>query len=332
MRLRYPLADVRRMALSQAERARRGLDPCIQPLIITPCPTPLSLKGRCVPRSEAEWGGAGGEGEGAQQYYIIAGHLRHAGNVYLKGQAPLLNCLVRHYPDEAAMLAEMRGENGVRADISPLGWARHYHDSLAADSTLTIQRLVRESGKSLHFVQEHLRLLELAAEAQALIDNGSIHFGALEHLLKLPTAQLQAQAASRFARRHSSLTAIQRGVEALLAQRPPKHQRLVKTERIKPEAAPAVPATVGLPADLPANLKELRVSAATTCALCSEKPRGLAEPAWHLALSAAGETCVNCDLRTIKGACGGCPLPEMLSRLVRTATGLRPQNGNGLSH
>ena len=105
MRVRYPLNDVRRMGLSQAERARQGKDPCVHDLVITPGP------------------GLRANGSRPHLWYIVAGHLRHAGNAWLGAKAPPLNCRVEFYADEAEMLADMSAENGVRSEPSPLGWA-----------------------------------------------------------------------------------------------------------------------------------------------------------------------------------------------------------------
>jgi hypothetical protein len=105
MRRSYAPEDVRRMAINQADRAKRGLDPCVHPLIVTPGPSQ-----QYNPRRH-------------KRLIIVAGHLRHAGNSWLGKDAPLLNCIVRYYADEQAMQADMSTENGVRADISPLDWA-----------------------------------------------------------------------------------------------------------------------------------------------------------------------------------------------------------------
>ena len=57
---------------------------------------------------------------------------------------------------------------------------------------------------------------------------------------------------------------------------------------------------------------------ALTCAGCSAPGKlKLVEPAWHIALQAAGVVCDTCSIRGDKGACDACALPEMLSRVTR---------------
>lgn len=300
MRLTYHLADVRRMGLSQIARVRRGLDPCIQPLIIT-----LGPGQNYDPHRHAR-----------ATFTIVAGHLRHAGNAWLKQSAPPLNCLVRNYADESAMLAEMRAENGMRADISPIGWARHYQASLAEDKSLTIQRLARESGKSLHFVQSRLDLLRLSPVAQELIDRGDLPLGAAQPLLELDDQAIQAKAAKSLAHRHASVKTIEKQVAALLTAQ--------TAQRKKPtRSTPTRPAVDGLPASLPKSADSLSAFRTQTAAACAKCDIGhslpLAEPAWHFALKAAGETCACCGLQSLKGACGGCPLSEVMTAVVRAA-------------
>lgn len=313
MRLTYHLADVRRMGLSQVARVRRGLEPCIQPLIITLGPGKAFNPKRHDPLTT--------------HFTIVAGHLRHAGNAWLKKDAPPLNCLIRNYPDEDSMLAEMRTENGMRADISPLGWARHFQASLAEDPSLTVNRLARESGKSVRFVTSRLSLLSLQPAAQKLVDSGALPFGAVEHLLNIEDPQTQVKAARSFANSGAKVNTIRKRVEALLAAERPKP---------KPRAAlRKLPAVDGLPDSLPtASLSALRTQAASACSHCDiGQTLPLAEPAWHIALKAAGETCDCCGLQTLKGACSGCPLAEVMASVVRQAranaaapqrAGLRP--------
>lgn len=305
MRLTYHLADVRRMGLSQIARSRRGLEPCIQPLIIT-----LGPGQTYHPHRHAH-----------ATFTIVAGHLRHAGNAWLKKEAPLLNCLVRDYPDEASLLAEMRTENGLRADISPLGWARHFHTSLAADPALTIHHLARESGKNLHFVKQRLDLLKLTPVAQELIDRGDLPLGAIPLLLELEDPATQAKSAKSFAHSQATLKTIEKRITALLAAQ--------AVQRKKPtRSTPKRPAVDGLPASLPKpsdSLSALQTQAASACAKCDiGHTLPLSEPAWHFALKASGETCECCGLQSLKGACGGCPLAEVLTAVVRASRQPQP--------
>jgi len=303
MRQRYPLAEVRRMALSQIELSRRGHDPCIHPIVVTPGP------------------GLRYDPHLHETLIIVAGHKRHAGNAYLKKRAPLLNCIVRYYPDEQSMLADMRTENGLHSDPGALGWAINFKTAL--DDGVPLRRLVRESGKSRAQINQYLDLLTLTPSAQDLVDRGDLPLGAIKHLKRLADPKRQEKAARRFAQKRWSLKQIDNVVGAML-QRAPAMRRIVKEERVKAASYPAVPATVGLPPVLSATVGDLREAASNICAACGVNTLKAAEPAWHIALAAAGETCTHCDLRTIKGQCSACALPEMLSRVARQVSGLRP--------
>ena len=318
MRLRYPLREVRRMALSQAERARQGLEPCVHALVVTPAPTP----GR---------------------YIIVAGHLRHAGNVYLKDKAPLLNCIVRHYAGEAEMLADMAAENGIRAEISPLGWARHF--GTQRDAGKAVKQMARESGRSVPQVRLYLSLLDLSAAAQDLIDRGDLPVMAARHLIVIDDRRAQATAAREFAEHKATLRQIALGVQALRAQQvtsttPDGNGHTKGVNGVNGHALEAAPAQVPalaaprliiqpetpaihrLPAslddDMEPTLADIRTTSRQVCAECEiGKGLPLKEPAWHIALVAAGQTCRCCNVRTLNGACKSCPLPDMLKRVVQ---------------
>ena len=290
MRRHYPLDDVRRMALSQAERALQGLDPCVQPLIVMPMP--------------------GGD---PSKYLIVAGHLRHAGNAYLKARAPLLNCIVRSFTDDAAVLAEMSTENGPRADISPMDWAEHFRRQLALGHTY--RQICRESGKSRAWVQAHLGLLELGPVSQALIDAGDIPVGAGPSLLQITPRPLQDTAARQFAKDRSPVGEIKATVAAVA---PKRAKSGPKPKAALTNAQKAVrPATDRLPARHSATFRDLRAAVRASCGACEiSRPLPLSEPAWHLALAAAGETCDCCGLQDAKDACSSCPLVDMLKRVT----------------
>lgn len=319
MRRTYRLADVRRMAVSQADRARRGEPPCVQPIIVTPGAGERPYDSRKHPK-----------------LIIVAGHLRHAGNVYLGREAPRLNCVLRYYANEADMLADMSAENGIRAEVGPVSWAWHYQSQLADGKT--VGQVARDAGKSVHVVNETLQLLKLGQVAQDLIEAGDLALGACAHLVRVTDGRVQAAAARKFVSAGFSVRQMEVAVDAICGgqaplkrvgrpAKPGKAQpprRIIKMERVKNVD---VPSLVGKPAALPATLGDLRTAAREICGACEiGGPLNDKEPAWHLATAAAGQVCTACDLRTIKDACSACPLPEMLSRVTRDLAGKRPGN------
>lgn len=296
MRLHYRATDVMEMAMSQAERVKRGQEPCVQSLVVTP--------------------GAGVRYEAKcdQRLIIVAGHLRHAGNVRLGMDAPPLNCVVHEYPDEESMLADMRTENGKRVEPSPLGWAANFRASMDADKT--VRDLARESGKTVHFVETMLDLLNLAPAVQKLIDTGLLPISAIKHLKRIDDQRLQTDIAKKAAKHAAGESGVRLAVERSLAKpqakKPPR-------PGVTPRPAPAVR---GAPKDLNASLGDIRRSASQTCQACEAYGKlVVSEPAWHIALEASGRTCEACSIRDEKDACEACALPEMMTRIVRSLAG-----------
>jgi ParB/RepB/Spo0J family partition protein len=295
MRRKYPLHDVRRMGLSQATRVAQGLPPCVHPLVVTPGP------------GKHYTGGRG-------HLIIVAGHLRHAGNCWLKDRAPALNCIVREYKSDQDMLADMSAENGIRTDPGPLDWATLYQREIDGGQK-TLRQLVRESGKSPQTISQYLALLKLPAAVQQIIDDGRLPLGAIKLLLGLESPGMQITAARKAVERGYSLHQLQLHC-SLVGKR-------IAAGSHRKSAAPdatAVPATDGLPANSKADWPDLRFAAASYCSRCDVNARlGAKEPAWHLATAAAGQVCTDCDLRGIRGSCAGCPLPAVLSAALRQA-------------
>lgn len=313
MRRLYKLDDVRRMALSQAKRVARGQPACIQPLIVTP--------------------GAGETTYNSAKHHkliTIAGHLRLRGNRYLGAKAPKLNCVLRFYANEADMLADMSTENGIRADPGPVSWGLHFRDLLDNEGA-NLRDLARDSGKSVQTIRELLALLDLAEPVQTLIDNGQLQITAADQLRRIKSAALQAKAAKRFVRSDTPVHQMKLVVDHLLDpagksayQNSTSFKKKIPTQAEEAsrltrwDDAPAAPALEGQPAELDATLEDLRAAARFTCIKCPiSTEHGQPEAAWHLATAAAGAVCSGCNMRLIKEACNSCPLPQMLSRVVR---------------
>ena len=285
LRRGYSPTELQSMAESQLRLVERGMPPLIHPIICTPGP------------------GEDYDKRKTQQLYIVAGSRRHAGNATLGKNAPLLNCIVRYYPDESSLIAAMRVENGQRKDLSPMEWGVHFDEAIKAGEPLP--QLVRESGKTTHQIGIYLALLKLAPESQTLVDSGDLPLGAIDYLLHIPNPAKQVNLANRFAKQKYTL----KRMETAVAMYVPKK----KSKQI------ARPATHELPKELPASIANLRSAAAITCHTCDIGNKlTTREPAWHLAMNAAGETCETCEIKDIKNICAGCPLAAMMSRVART--------------
>lgn len=280
MRRSYSDSELHSMAQSQLALVQRGMPPLIMPIVATP--------------------GPGVDYDQNKPLYIVAGSRRHAGNATLGDKAPRLNCLIRYYPDEHAMLAAMRTENGIRKDPTPLEWAIHFDEALKGGTPLHV--LCEESGKSNYQVESLVGILALSPAAQTLIDDGALPLRASPLLAKISDPAKQTKLAKHFAAHRFTLKRMETVINSIVA---PK------------EKMPRHPATNNLPSDLHTGLDDLRAAADTTCRHCDIGLRlTVREPAWHLALKAAGEVCETCDIKSI-AVCKGCPLASMLSRVAR---------------
>jgi len=275
MRREYPLAQVRRMAISQAARARKGEAACVQPLIVT-----------------------------------VAGHLRHAGNEKLGLKAPPLNCIVRFYATEADMLADMGTENGVRADPGLLGWAHYIQQRL--NDGVKMHELLQQTGLALNRVSQLQQLLTLAPAVQKLIDGGQLPLGAVGHLTRVADPAIQVTLAQKLAEQSATIRDAEMAVNALFtsgAAKPKTTQGARKRT--------ATPALEGLPEALPATTQHVRQAAAKACGRCELSAGRMSEPAWHIALAAAGHACKECGLQAYNDVCKACPLAMAMKDVVQ---------------
>lgn len=288
MRRTYAAGDVRRMAVSQLERARRGEPACVQPLVVTPGP------------------GVTYDPAVHTTLTIVAGHLRHAGNASLKASAPPLNCLVRHYATDADMVADMGTENGLRADPGVLAWAHYIHGELAAG--VKMHTILQRTGLSLGRVRTLETLLQLASPVQQIVDQGQLALGAVEPLSRVVDPAAQVDLARELAERKATLQQVDLAVKAWLA----RQSGLTPAPKGRGRGrAASVPALEGVPATLPATARQVRQAARLACHQCGSDPR-LDEPAWEIAVAAVEQTCNACDLRGFEVVCKSCPLAQAM--------------------
>lgn len=299
MRRTYGTADVRRMAVSQLERARRGEPACVQPLVVTPGP------------------GVTYDPAMHTTLTIVAGHLRHAGNASLKAASPPLNCLVRHYATDADMVADMGTENGLRADPGVLAWAHYVQGELAAG--VKLHQILQRTGLAMSRVRLLETLLQLATPVQQLVDQGQLALGAVEPLSRVMDPAAQADLARELAQRKATLQQVDLAVKAWLAQQ--SGDAPAPKGRGRKRVA-SVPALEGVPAHLPVTARQVRQAARLACHQCGNDPR-LDEPAWEIAVAAVDQTCNACDLRGFEVVCKSCPLAQAM-RSVAEMVG-RPQ-------
>jgi ParB family chromosome partitioning protein len=155
---------------------------------------------------------------GAEQYEILAGERRwRAARLAGLTQVP---AVVRDVPDEAALGIGLI-ENIQREDLNPLEEANGLK-RLIEEFHLTHEQVATAIGRSRVGVTNLLRLLELAAPVQEMVQDGAIDMGHARALLALSKPR-QVELAQRVASDGLSVRETERMVQEAL--RPPKAAR-----------------------------------------------------------------------------------------------------------
>lgn len=143
-----------------------------------------------------------------RRYEIIAGERRwRAAQIAGLHEIP---ALVRHVDDEAAVAMALI-ENIQRENLNPLEEARAL-DRLISEFAMTHATAAEAVGRSRAAVSNLLRLLELADEVKALVENREIEMGHARALLGLTAKRQQAEVGALVAKKKLSV----RDTEALV--------------------------------------------------------------------------------------------------------------------
>lgn len=139
-------------------------------------------------------------------------------------------------------------ENVQRTNLTPIEEARAFATSLQKDTSLSAPTLAQRLGLTAEYVRIRLRLLELPAGTQGLIDNGRLplqHANILHALVGNVTEARIDAAATDAARKRIPAKNLERIVRAMLDKEPRK-----KFTREEPAPAkPAAPAPTPTEAD-----------------------------------------------------------------------------------
>jgi ParB family chromosome partitioning protein len=187
-----PRMDMRPESLSELADSikAQGL---VQPILVRPLPR-----------------GNGGE---SQRYEIIAGERRWRA-AQMAGLAAI-PAVIRDVPDEAAVAMALI-ENIQRENLNPLEEARAL-SRLIEEFGLTHQAAAEAVGRSRAAVSNLLRLMELADEVKALLEQRSIEMGHARALLGLTTRRQQIEVAGLVAKKGLSVRDTEALVRRLLA-------------------------------------------------------------------------------------------------------------------
>jgi len=156
-----------------------------------------------------------GGGNGVN-YEIVAGERRwRAAQIAGLTEVPVV---VRDIPDSSAIAIALI-ENIQREDLNPLEEAQAIR-RLTDEFELTHQAAADAIGRSRTAVTNLLRLLELGAEARALLENGELEMGHARALLALVSPRVQAEVAAQVARKGLSVRETEQLVRRQLAGKP----------------------------------------------------------------------------------------------------------------
>ena len=156
---------------------------------------------------------------GAQRYEIIAGERRwRAAQIAGLGEIP---AIIRHIPDEAAIAVALI-ENIQRENLNAVEEARAL-ERLIVEFGLTHQQAADAVGRSRAGVSNLLRLLELAPEVCAMLEQRTLEMGHARALLGLTQRRQQIEVATMVVKRGLSV----RDAEGLVRrlQAPPGAER-----------------------------------------------------------------------------------------------------------
>jgi ParB family chromosome partitioning protein len=149
------------------------------------------------------------------RYEIIAGERRWRA-AQMAGLHDL-PAVIRHVPDDAAMAMSLI-ENIQRENLNPLEEARAL-DRLIREFEMTHQSAADAVGRSRAAVSNLLRLLELADEVKALVEQRQLEMGHARALLGFTVARQQVEVATLVARKGLSVRETEALVRRMLTRK-----------------------------------------------------------------------------------------------------------------
>jgi ParB/RepB/Spo0J family partition protein len=133
----------------------------------------------------------GREWKGADSYEIVDGDRRHRA-AKLKG-LKTLQCKVRHFTDDEAADARLISF-AQRVDLLPSELAKAY--AAREESGKSAADIAKAVGKSVAFVQSHLRLAKLPKWGLEAVDNGVLPRATAELIARVPGEESRTNAAA----------------------------------------------------------------------------------------------------------------------------------------
>lgn len=150
-------------------------------------------------------------------YTLIAGE-RRLRAAQLAG-IELIPAMIRSGGDDQGQLVEALVENVQREDLSPLEEAAAY-SHLLEDFAMTHEQVAQRVGKSRSSVTNTLRLLQLPAQLQGLLERGDLSAGHARALLAIEDEAFAVHIGQRAAAEGWSVRRVEEAVKARQAEAP----------------------------------------------------------------------------------------------------------------
>ncbi|MDM8270820.1 ParB/RepB/Spo0J family partition protein [Thermophilibacter provencensis] len=171
-------------------------------------------------------------------YEIVAGERRYqAAKAAGLSEVPVI---IREISDEDVFKLALI-ENLQRSDLTPLEEARGYR-RLIKDKGLTQEELAQALSKSRSAIANTLRLLDLPAEVQELVENGKLTAGHARAILAVPSEEGRIRLAEKVARESLSVrqteslaplfSVTERDDRPVRAPLPPSYKRAARQMRL----------------------------------------------------------------------------------------------------
>lgn len=157
----------------------------------------------------------------AGRYELIAGERRWRASRKLGLEK--VKIIVREASDQEVLEMALV-ENLQREDLNPIEEARAY-SRLAVDFGMKQAEIASRVGKNRATVANAIRLLELEADIQSMIENGEISVGHAKVILGLPSEESRRSAAKQIIERKMSVRAAERLVQSLLKKKKERRNR-----------------------------------------------------------------------------------------------------------
>ncbi|MGA2144137.1 MAG: ParB/RepB/Spo0J family partition protein [Bryobacteraceae bacterium] len=160
------------------------------------------------------------------RYELVAGERRwRAAKIAGMETVPVV---VRHITDDKLLEVSLI-ENIQREDLNPMETASAF-EQLGREFNLSAEDIGRRTGKDRTTILNFLRLLNLAPEVRALVEDRRLSAGHARCLLALPTPELQVEVAEKAAAEGWSVRQTERTTQRMMEGRKPKRPGEVVTD------------------------------------------------------------------------------------------------------